>query len=104
MNLVGAPGEWSDLIESLVPDILALIISTLAVIPAFPADSREDSITEQLCRLLRMNRTSGNLPLQIHTQMVELDPSGGRIKDEWTLCSCRWCLAKRSIFVLNASG
>ncbi len=78
MNLVGAPGEWSDLIESLVPDILALIISTWAAMPAMQAmNPREDSITEQLCRLLRMNRTSGDLPFQIHIQMVELDPSAG---------------------------
>jgi len=77
MNLAGVPGEWSDLIESLVPDILALIISTWAAMPVMPTTPREDAITEQLCRLLRMNRTSGDLPFQIHTQMVELDPSAG---------------------------
>jgi hypothetical protein len=77
MTLVGAPGEWSDLIESLVPNILALIISTWAAMPAFPTNPHEDPITEQLCRLLRMNRTSGNFPFQIHTQMAELDPSAG---------------------------
>ena len=77
MNLVGAPGDWSDLIESLVPDILMLITSTWAAMPAMPATSREDPITERLCRLLRMNRTSGDLPFQIHIQMVELDPSAG---------------------------
>jgi hypothetical protein len=78
MNQIGVPGEWSQLIESLVPDILSLIISSWATMPAVAtANPREDSITEQLCRLLRMNRTSGDLPFQIHTQMVELDPSAG---------------------------
>lgn len=77
MNLVGAPGEWSDLIESLVPDILALIISTWTAMPAVSTTPGEDPITEQLCRLLRMNRTSSDLPFQIHTQMVELDPPAG---------------------------
>jgi len=77
VNLVGAPGDWSDLVESLVPDILTLIISTWAAMPAMPTTPREDPITEQLCRLLRMNRTSGDLPFQIHVQMVELDPSAG---------------------------
>ena len=42
-----------------------------------PTSTRENPITEQLCRLLRMNRTSCDLPFQIHTQMVELDPSAG---------------------------
>lgn len=76
MNRIGAPGEWSDLIESLVPDILALTISTWQRMSA-PMTAREDPITEQLCRLLRMSRTSCDLPFQIHTQMVELDPSVG---------------------------
>jgi hypothetical protein len=77
MNLVGEPGEWPELIESLVPNILALVISTWASMPAMPMTPREDPITEQLWRLLRMNRDSSGLPFQIHTQMVELDPSAG---------------------------
>jgi hypothetical protein len=62
----------------MIPDILALVAAAWTAMPAMATVSREDPITEQLCRLLRMNRTSSDLPFQIHTQMVELDPSAGQ--------------------------
>jgi hypothetical protein len=80
MKTIGAPNEWIDLIDSMVPDILELIVASWALMPAIVPDSREDPITEELCRLLRANRSSADLPFRIDIQMVELDPSPGEIQ------------------------
>ncbi len=77
MNLVGTPDDWVGLIESLVPDILNLIISTWEEMPAPGPDAREDPTTEELSRWLRRNRDSSMLPFQIHVQMVELANGAG---------------------------
>lgn len=77
MNVIGAPDEWIDLIDTLVPDILALVISTWEAMPPPPPDAREDPTTEDFCRCLRQNRNSSDLPFTIHIQMVELEPAAG---------------------------
>ncbi|MCH8156723.1 MAG: hypothetical protein IID18_03045 [Nitrospinae bacterium] len=77
MNLIGAPDEWIDLIDPLVPDILDLVISTWKAMPSPASDAFEDPITLDLCRRLRMNRSACELPFQIHIQMVELDQAAG---------------------------
>jgi hypothetical protein len=77
MNQVGAPTEWLDLLDSLVPDIVNLVATTWADMPALAPDALEDPTTETLCRLLRMNRSASSLPFQIQIQMVELDPVEG---------------------------
>lgn len=78
MNLAGTPSEWLNLIDTLVPDILDLVTVTWTGMPPLASDVREDPTTETLCRLLRQNRNSSNLPFQIHIQMVELDPAAGQ--------------------------
>ena len=77
MNLVGTPDDWAGLIESLVPDILNLVISTWEEMHAPSVDAREDPTTEEFSRWLRRSRDSSTLPFQIHVQMVELAPSAG---------------------------
>ena len=77
MNLVGTPDDWIDLIDSLVPDILNLVISTWEEMPAPSADAREDPTTEEFSRCLRRNRNSGMLPFQVHVQMVQLASGAG---------------------------
>jgi len=73
MNLVGVPEGWIELIDTLVPDILDLVISTWEAMPAPACDAREDPTTEDLYRRLCQNRNSCKLPFQIHIQMVELN-------------------------------
>jgi len=77
MNLIGAPDEWIDLIDTLVPDILDLVLSTWEAMPPPASDAREDPTTEDLYRRLCQNRDSCKLPFQIHIQMVELDSAAG---------------------------
>ena len=77
MNLIGTPDEWINLIDTLVPDILDLVISTWEALPPPAPDAREDPTTEELCRCLRQNRNSCDLPFRIDIQMVELDPTAG---------------------------
>ena len=77
MNLVGTPDDWIGLIDSLVPDILKLIISTWEQMPAPGGDALEDPTTEELSRWLRRNRDASLLPFQIQVQMVELGVDAG---------------------------
>ena len=77
MSLIGAPDEWIDLIDTLVPDILDLVISTWEAMPPPASDAHEDPTTEAVCRCLRQNRNSSDLPFRIDIQMVELDPAAG---------------------------
>lgn len=80
MKAIGVPTEWIDLIDSMVPDILDLVATSWRLMPIISSDSREDPITEELCRLLRANRSSGDLPFRIDIQMVELDPTPSEIQ------------------------
>ena len=77
MNLAGTPDDWIDLIDSLVPDILKLVISAWEQMPTPGADALEDPTTEELSRWLRRNRDINLLPLQVHVQMVELGACAG---------------------------
>ena len=77
MTLVGTPENWIDLIESLVPDILRLVMSTWEEMPRPGADALEDPTTEEFSRWLRRNRNSSKLPFQVHVQMVELTAGAG---------------------------
>ena len=53
MTVVGAPDEWVDLIGTLIPDILELVISAWQGMPPIANDAHEDPTTEALCRRLR---------------------------------------------------
>jgi len=75
MIVVGSTAQWRDLISPMVPEILELVVSTWASMPALAADTREDPTTEALCRLLRQNRSASSLPFRIDYQFVELDPA-----------------------------
>lgn len=78
MSFGGDPTAWLDLIDSQVPAILRLILSTWEDMPPLPPDALEDPTTEGFCRALRKNRTSASLPFRIDIQMVELDPAAGQ--------------------------
>ena len=74
---VGAADQWVDFIDTLVPEILELVVDTWSVMPSFQGDQREDPTTEELCRRLRLQRASAELPFRIDTQLAELDPAAG---------------------------
>ena len=78
MSFEGDPTAWLDLIDSQVPAILRLIMSTWEKMPPLPPEALEDPTTEGLCRALRKNRTSAELPFRIDIQVVELDPAAGQ--------------------------
>lgn len=77
MSIIGASTEWADLIDPMVPDILRLVVATWEAMPSPGADDKEDDITITLCRALRQNRDARKLMFQIHTQLVELEPTIG---------------------------
>jgi hypothetical protein len=77
LSVFGAPTEWVDLVDSMVPEILALVVATWQDMPSPPPDEKEDNITNELCRALRQNRSARGLMFQIHTQFVELEPLAG---------------------------
>jgi len=77
MNYLGSPIEWIDLLDSLVPDILALVVDAWETMPPPPPNAKEDSISESLCAVLRRSRDRCDLPFRIDSQMVELEPTAG---------------------------
>jgi hypothetical protein len=88
MNQAGAPSEWLDLLDSLVPDIINLVVTTWTDMPGIASDALEDPTTKTLCRLLRMNRSASDLPFQIQIQMVELDPAEGEDEGRMDIAFC----------------
>jgi hypothetical protein len=78
MTHFGSPETWINLIESQVPDILALVIETWEAMPPPAGNELEDPVSESLCRSLRQSRNSRDLPFRIDTQLVELDPAAGQ--------------------------
>jgi hypothetical protein len=88
MSLLGAPTEWLDLLDSLVPDILDLIVGTWNDMPSLQSDALENPTTEAFCRLLRLNRNSAELPFQIQIQMVELDPAADQEQGRMDITFC----------------
>jgi hypothetical protein len=112
MSFVGAPSEWVDLIESLVPDILELVSGSWQEMPQLACNAREDPTTETLCKLLRRNRDSGKLPFQIQIQMVELDPKKGEDQGRMDIAfvplvpseSIYFCLECKRLNVCDGGG
>lgn len=77
MTPVGSPAEWAELLDSLVPEILALVIATWEQMPPPAADALEDPISNAFCKRLRAGRNRFDLPFDIWTQLVELEPAAG---------------------------
>lgn len=61
----------------MLPEILNLVVASWEQMPSPGSDDSEDEITIALCRALRQNRDVRSLMFQIHTQVVELDPTPG---------------------------
>lgn len=78
MSIIGTPSEWADLIDSMVPEILSLVMAGWQEMPLTAQDEKEDNITIALCRILIQNRTARGLMFQIRTQVVELNPTPGQ--------------------------
>lgn len=74
---VGSPAEWADLLDSYVPDLLAMVINAWEAMPAPAANAKEDPVSESLCRTLRRLPERCDLPFHIETQRAEIDPTPG---------------------------
>jgi hypothetical protein len=77
VSVIGAPREWLDLVDQMVPQVLGLLISTWEGMPPPDPMSSEDRITDELWRALIRNRDVRRLPFKIRTQVVELAPAEG---------------------------
>ncbi|TWT81338.1 hypothetical protein CA13_27900 [Planctomycetes bacterium CA13] len=73
MTILGNTQQWNDLLDSLVPDIVELILSAWEAMPSIAPDTREDPVSDELCRRLRAAKELASLPLQVRPQIVELD-------------------------------
>lgn len=78
MRTIGSPTDWINLLDSLVPEILALVIATWEEMPAPAGDALEDPVTNAFCIRLRAGRNRCDLPFRIDTQLVELEPAAGQ--------------------------
>lgn len=112
MTPVGSPAEWADLLDSLVPEILALVIATWQQMPPPAADALEDPISNELCMRLRAGRNRCDLPFDIWPQLVELEPAAGadqgRMDIVFKLTVPRehfyFCLECKRLNVVTANG
>jgi hypothetical protein len=112
MNSVGSPTEWANLLDSQVPDILALVIETWEAMPPPAGNELEDRVSESLCHSLRQSRNSRDLPFRIDTQLVELDPAAGQDQGRMDIVfsppvpreNIYFCLECKRINVREASG
>ena len=77
MRIDGSPSDWVNLIDSMVPDVLELILTAWESMPAPAPNATEDPTSESLCRHLRQSRNRCDLPFRIDLQMVELEPEAG---------------------------
>ncbi|MGJ8527430.1 hypothetical protein [Maritalea sp.] len=112
MNIIGAPDEWIGLIDTLVPDVLNLVLETWKTMPPLASDAREDPTTEELCRRLRQNRDSAKLPFRIDIQTVELEPNAGEDQGRMDITfsptvpreDIYFCLECKRLNVVQADG
>ena len=74
MTHVGSAAEWVDLLDSQVPDILALVIETWENLPPPAANEREDPVTNRLCSALQRCPNRADYPFRIQSQAVILEP------------------------------
>jgi hypothetical protein len=78
MTLIGSPADWANLLDTLIPEILTLVIATWEEMPLPASNALEDPISTAFCERLRAGRNRCDLPFDIWTQLVELEPSAGQ--------------------------
>lgn len=112
MTPTGSTSEWVDLLDSQVPDILALVIDTWEAMSPPAANAKEDPVSVSLCLMLQRSPARCELPFQIHSQLVELDPAAGedqgRMDIVFSLLVPRediyFCLECKRLNVISSNG
>jgi hypothetical protein len=77
MTLIGSPDDWVNLIDSQVPDILALVLDTWGTLPTPASNELEDHVTNRLCAALQRCPNRQAYPFHIRSQTVILEPDSG---------------------------
>jgi hypothetical protein len=77
MMQIGSPQDWADLLESLVSDILALVLDTWRTLAMPAANELEDAVTNRLCVALQRCPNRQAYPFHIRSQTVILEPDSG---------------------------
>jgi hypothetical protein len=77
MTHSGSVEDWVDFLETLVPDIIGIVVDAWHAMPSPAGNELEDKVSEDLCIALRKSRSLRDLPLRIDSQQVELDPAAG---------------------------
>jgi hypothetical protein len=103
MTHFGSPADWVDLIDSQVPDILALVISSWKSLPAPAANEHENNITNRLCAKMQNAPNREMLPFHIQPQDVILEPDSG-IELGRTVCVSKIIEAKSAVPERDRSG
>jgi hypothetical protein len=77
MTQIGSPSDWVNLIDTQVPDILALVTDTWERLPMPAANELEDTVTNRLCAALQRCPNREAYPFHIRSQTVILEPDSG---------------------------
>lgn len=79
MAFGGDTSQWADTFpDSLIPDVLQLILDGWERMPPAPSEAKEEATTRQLREILRQSRDLRGLPFSIWPESTETDPSCGR--------------------------
>lgn len=112
MTHLGSPSDWVDLLDSQVPDILALVVDTWGRISTPAANELEDSITNRLCAALQNHPDRASYPFHIQSQTVILEPDLGTELGRMDIAfkpfvpsdEIYFCLECKRLNVLGAEG
>jgi hypothetical protein len=77
MTHLGSPSDWANLIDSQVPDILALVVDMWERLPSPAANELEDMVTNRLCAALQRCPNRQSYPFHIRSQTVILELDSG---------------------------
>lgn len=112
MENFGSTSHWQGFVESRVPDILSLVLSTWEKFPSPYADELEDPVTIRFCVALIRARDRCDLPFRIDVQHVELDLDVGEEQGRMDIVfsppvpreDIYFCLECKRVNVVTAKG
>jgi hypothetical protein len=77
MRSTGTPGDWVDLIDPFIPQLLDLVITIWETMPPLLVNAKENPTTNDFCRRLQRCPQRCEIPFHIIPYPVELQPATG---------------------------
>lgn len=112
MQNFGSTSHWQGFVETQVPNILSMVLSTWEKFPLPLSDELEDPVTNRFCASLIRARDRCDLPFRIDVQHVELDLDAGEEQGRMDIVfsppvpreDIYFCLECKRVNVVTAKG